>query len=80
MTRKIETKVAISDEALEAVAGGGFKNAMSFGMAGSQIGILGGGLFGPAGAAIGGAIGAVAGAVGGALTTDDPKGRIHVMY
>ncbi|CEJ14750.1 hypothetical protein BN1110_05085 [bacterium YEK0313] len=80
MTSRIETKVAISDEALEAVAGGGFKNAISFGAAGSQIGILGGGLFGPAGAVIGGAVGAVAGAVGGVFVKDDPKVGIHVMY
>lgn len=76
-----QNAIALNDEALKTVAGGGLKNALTFGMAGSQTGILGGGAVGgPAGAVIGGVIGGVAGLIGGALTKDDPKGRIHVMY
>jgi hypothetical protein len=80
MTRKIDTRVALSDEVLEAVSGGGIKNAVSFGLAGAQAGILGGGLFGPVGSAVGAVVAGAAGAIGGALSKDDPKGRIHVMY
>jgi hypothetical protein len=80
MTSKLETYAALSDEALEGVAGGGIKNAFTFGMAGAQAGVLGGGLFGPVGCAVGGFVGGMAGAIGGALAKDDPKGRIHVMY
>lgn len=73
--------IALNDEALDMVAGGGLTNALTLGMAGTQTGILGGGAVGgPAGAVIGGVIGGVAGLIGGALTKDDPKGRVHVMY
>lgn len=72
---------ALNDEVLETVAGGGLKNAITLGMAGSQTGVMGGGLVGgPAGALIGGAVGGLGGVIGGALTKDDPKGTIHVMY
>ena len=72
---------ALNDEALDMVAGGGLKNAITLGMAGSQAGILGGGAFGgPAGAVIGGVIGGIGGLIGGALIKDDPKGRIQVMF
>jgi hypothetical protein len=73
--------IALNDDALEAIAGGGLKNALTFGMAGSQTGVLGGGVVGgPVGALIGGVIGGVGGLIGGALSKDDPKGDIHVMY
>lgn len=80
MTSKIETSAVLSDEVLESVAGGGIKNAISFGMAGSQIGVLGGGVAGPVGCVVGGIVGGVAGVIGGAFVKDDPKGGIHMMY
>lgn len=71
----------LNDETLDTVAGGGLNNAITLGMAGSQVGVLAGGsVGGPAGAIVGGLIGGIGGLIGGAFTKDDPKGGIHMMY
>ena len=58
MNTRIDS-VALNDDALETVCGGGLKHAIAFGTVG---------------AAIGGAVGAICGAVTGALVKDEPKG------
>lgn len=73
MTRKIEISTALSDDALEDVAGGGLKNAISFGLAGAKAGARDGVAAGPVGIGFGGFVGGLVGAIGGAFTKDDPK-------
>ncbi len=70
MTNQIETST-LDDAALEAVSGGGLKNALVMGgTAGLTGGAYGGVIGGPAGGVIGGIIGGIGGFVSGAFIPD----------
>lgn len=70
MTNQIIT-AALNDVALEAVTGGGLKNALVMGgTAGLTGGAYGGVIGGPAGGVIGGIIGGIGGFVSGAFIPD----------
>ncbi len=70
MNTKIEA-IALTDEALEAVAGGGIKNAIALGVWGAVQGGGGGGIAaGPVGAVGGGILGGAIGFIGGLFTDD----------
>jgi hypothetical protein len=60
----------LNDESLEAVAGGGIKDAVALGLAGAVYGGGTGAVAGPVGAVGGGIIGGLLGFAGGMLTRD----------
>ena len=70
MPHQINT-IALNDDILEAVFGGGLKNALVMGgTAGLTGGAYGGVIGGPAGGVIGGIIGGICGFVSGAVIPD----------